>query len=294
MSRIFHYDGFSSPNGTIVPDDVFDVLMPELSGAELRVLLYIIRRTFGFKKESDNISLKQMVEGIKTKDGRVLDHGSGLAKGTAAIAIKGLVEKGIVEAQRNRSREKGDEPTTYRLRFLTQQTREPVSENQTRGGMKIGQGGVRKSDTQQTVVQQTVLQYSNRNENALKQAVAISQPDKLKQRRSHQKGKFEPLSAALSTFQQTTLMPKHPDDDRAVLDTLLTPYRSEFGDRAGSRASTSRILNLFSKNGVTKEAFANLLAEAASRTRESLRLGTIDGRAFAYYVSVLEHLLQPI
>src|SRR5947209_15972592 len=57
----FHYEGFSSPLGTIVPDDVFDVLMPQLADPELRVLLYIIRRTFGFKRDHDDISLKQMV-----------------------------------------------------------------------------------------------------------------------------------------------------------------------------------------------------------------------------------------
>ena len=64
----FYYGGFTSPNGTIVPDDVFDVLLPRLSEAELRVLLYIIRRTFGFKREADAISLSQLVDGITTTD----------------------------------------------------------------------------------------------------------------------------------------------------------------------------------------------------------------------------------
>ena len=54
---VFHFQGFRSPRYTQVPDEVFDELMPRLSGAELKVLLYIIRRTFGFKKERDNISL---------------------------------------------------------------------------------------------------------------------------------------------------------------------------------------------------------------------------------------------
>ena len=48
----FHFAGFSTPNTTAVPDDFFDVLAPNLSEAELRVLIYIIRRTFGFKKDS--------------------------------------------------------------------------------------------------------------------------------------------------------------------------------------------------------------------------------------------------
>ncbi len=96
----FRYHGFSRPNYTQVADDVFDVLLPELTESELKVLLYIIRRTFGFKKDADTISLKQMVEGIRTRDGRQLDRGAGVSK-TSAV--------------RNRSTEKGDEPTTYTL-----------------------------------------------------------------------------------------------------------------------------------------------------------------------------------
>ena len=49
------FPGFRSPNYTQVPDKVFDELLSELNLAELKVLLYIIRRTFGFKKSSDNI-----------------------------------------------------------------------------------------------------------------------------------------------------------------------------------------------------------------------------------------------
>jgi hypothetical protein len=51
------FRGFLSPNYTSVPDELFDELLPELSGSELKVLLYIIRRTFGFKRDADTISL---------------------------------------------------------------------------------------------------------------------------------------------------------------------------------------------------------------------------------------------
>src|SRR5207249_2893818 len=113
----FQFEGFSVPNGTFVPDEVFDVLAPELSEAELRVLLYIIRRTFGFKKNADDISLKQMTKGITTREGRVLDRGTGLSKAGNARGIRGLVEKGVVVATHNRSVQSGDQATTYTLRF---------------------------------------------------------------------------------------------------------------------------------------------------------------------------------
>jgi len=113
------------------------------------VLLYIIRRTFGFKKDSDNISLRQICNGIKTREGDVLDKGTGLSLSTVQIALKGLLAKNCVLTAKNRSQEKGDEPTTYSLNML------PYTENRQGGIPKIGRGGYRKSVTQQTDKQQT-------------------------------------------------------------------------------------------------------------------------------------------
>jgi hypothetical protein len=153
----FTFQGFEHPTTTPVPDVIFDVLLPQLTDAELRVLLYIIRRTFGFKKTTDNISLKQMVEGIRTKDGRTLDSGAGISKASAARGIKGLIAKGIILASRNRSLEKGDEPTTYAIRFKDK----PLSQAETGGCLPGRQGGVSQRDTQQTVGQETVRQHDD-------------------------------------------------------------------------------------------------------------------------------------
>jgi hypothetical protein len=132
--------------------------MPVCTGAEFKVLAYIVRRTFGFKKESDAISLHQMVDGITKRNGTVLDRGTGLSKSAVAVAIKGLVAKGIIEAHRSTSKKRGYEPTTYRLRFADIQ---PLSRNRTRGGQKTGQGLVQKSDIQTTVGQTTVTNTVN-------------------------------------------------------------------------------------------------------------------------------------
>lgn len=111
----YRFSGFIVPAYTQVPDQLFDELLSRLTESELKVLLYIIRRTFGFKKASDNISLKQLVEGITTRDGRRLDHGAGVSKTSAVRGVNGLIEKQVIVAVRNRSVERGDEPTTYQL-----------------------------------------------------------------------------------------------------------------------------------------------------------------------------------
>src|SRR3954451_97018 len=115
----FVFGGFDAPRYTPTPDQLFDELLAPglLTEAELRVLLYIVRRTFGWKKESDAISLGQITDGVIKRDGERLDWGAGVAKSSAVRAIKGLVAKGIIVAQRNRSRERGYEATTYALRL---------------------------------------------------------------------------------------------------------------------------------------------------------------------------------
>ena len=144
------FEGFSSPTYTQVPDELFDQLLPDLSGSETKILLYIIRRTFGFKKDSDDISLSQLVKGIHTKGGTQLDRGTGLSKAAVASGLKSLEAKGILISHRNRSKEKGDQATTYSLHFKG----DPVSKYWTGGSPNIGQVPVQKLDTQETVIQE--------------------------------------------------------------------------------------------------------------------------------------------
>ncbi len=129
MTKEFRYKGFTSPNGTIVPDDVFDVLAPELTEAELRVLLYVIRKTFGWKKNEDAISISQMVSGVKTRDGRVMDKGTGMSKSAVWRGANGLVEKGILNRQQSQSENGEYETNVYSLRFSAEADEENIQDN---------------------------------------------------------------------------------------------------------------------------------------------------------------------
>jgi phage replication O-like protein O len=109
------FPGFQFPNTTQIPNEVFDTLMPNLSGGELKVLLYICRRTFGFRKDSDSISLTQISRGITTKAGRVLDHGTGLCKRHVINALKTLEKKNIIIITRTVDETGLNEVNTYAL-----------------------------------------------------------------------------------------------------------------------------------------------------------------------------------
>jgi hypothetical protein len=151
------FEGFSLPTYTQVPDELFDRLMPHLTEAELKVLLYIVRRTFGFKKITDDISLSQLVAGITTRDGTLLDEGTGLTRRAVLKALKSLKEQGIIEARRNQSATRGDEATTYALRFRDT----PSERNAPRGRERTDPRLGNTVALQQTVVQQTVKQETD-------------------------------------------------------------------------------------------------------------------------------------
>ncbi len=113
----FYFAGFKSPNYTPIPDEFFDVLAPRLSEAELRVLLYIMRRTFGFKKQADAISLSQLTGGIRKRNGEIMDEGTGLSKPAALKGIAGLQEKGIISVEKHTAEDGRNEVNVYCLRY---------------------------------------------------------------------------------------------------------------------------------------------------------------------------------
>ena len=117
------FPGFQFPNTTQIPNEVFDTLMPHLSGGELKVLLYICRRTFGFRKDSDSISLTQIAHGITTKAGRVLDQGTGLSKRHVINALKALEKRNIITVTRKIDETGLNAVNTYSLNMRDMESR---------------------------------------------------------------------------------------------------------------------------------------------------------------------------
>ena len=118
----YHFAGFVNPTTTPVPDVVFDEFLPLLGEAELKALLYIIRRTLGFKKNSDPVSFNQFLRGITTLDGRVLDSGCGIRdRTTLSKALQALEQKGIIRSDKGVDARGENVTTVYSLRFRDEQ-----------------------------------------------------------------------------------------------------------------------------------------------------------------------------
>ena len=168
--------GFDAPRYTPVPDDVFDLWLPHLSGAELKVLLYICRRTFGFKKTADRISFAQLTHGITTAAGRTLDYGTGLSVAGAQTAVKGLLAHGLICKATQQAPDGGNAPTTYRLRLRGDAPPPPPAvppsaNNWQRGMLEIG-----IPLCQKLAIQETALQETDSQETALQETAFESRP----------------------------------------------------------------------------------------------------------------------
>ena len=109
--------GFLKPTTTPTPDELFDVWLSSLTGSELKVLLYIIRRTFGFGKDVEAISLSQIMKGRQNENGEVLDLGTGLSRKSAYQAVQNLEQKELIEVGRALAGDGINEINTYSLAF---------------------------------------------------------------------------------------------------------------------------------------------------------------------------------
>jgi DNA-binding PadR family transcriptional regulator len=98
------FEGFPDVTGnfTQVPNIAFQI-MHELSGAEYKCLMYIIRHTYGFDEPIKAITLDEFQNGRKRRDGTRMDKGTGLSKQTIISALKSLLEAGYLIVEKNDS-----------------------------------------------------------------------------------------------------------------------------------------------------------------------------------------------
>ncbi len=152
------FEGFDTPGTTAVPDYVFDFLLKILTGNELKVLMYIIRRTFGFGKNADAISLSQFKEGIKTKEGKVLNVGCGIGHNRLILAsLKGLEKKGCIVSEKREAITGSKDTTIYKLRFkkaieVVTSGNEVVTQSNQGGSYFSARGVVTSGNIQETHV----------------------------------------------------------------------------------------------------------------------------------------------
>ena len=88
--------GFVVPNAFQIPNEIIDDgWLQELSGAELKVLLFIIRKTFGFNKiAGDRIPLSQITEATGLSRVAIMSATAVLENCNLVRVIRGATEDG--------------------------------------------------------------------------------------------------------------------------------------------------------------------------------------------------------
>lgn len=81
----------ATPNTCQIPNAFFDVLLPQLGDAELRVMLYLMRQTFGWNRDWTEKGFGRLDQICKS---------AGISRQGAINALKGLRERGAVESRK--------------------------------------------------------------------------------------------------------------------------------------------------------------------------------------------------
>ena len=225
----YHFGGFRVPSYTQTPNEFFDELAPRLTEAELRVLIYVIRRTFGFHKQADAISLSQMTDGITTGDGQTLDLSTGMSRSAVWRGAKGLVEKGVLSVERVKHPDGEYETNVYSLRFA-EETGVSLQENYPLSPKEQGVGvqeRIQKTSTQKKVGQNT-LESSNG------------------------------LPLTVDKY----------DEDRLALLPYAQDLARELNDQAPLSSTTTRLVNLYRRSGLDLDTFVTRLMQSRAITQE--------------------------
>jgi len=306
-SQSGRFDGYTPANYTMVPDQLFDEQLVDLSGAELKVLLYIMRHTFGWKKDSDNISLSQMLHGITRRDGTIVDHGTGVSKRTLLTALNDLEAGGYIVTTRRQSAERGYEPTNYRLNVKGALPVLSHSEEETAPPLvqKLHQGHDAKTapsprsknfTIQDTTGQETTKQYSNdskdtRPENDPRVPGGSADRDVPPAPRTSKTEVLEPHAAAEprtvaepqrpSNGQLTSVReilagkpPPRPRSPRKrlpkteYLDTVIRELSAELHDEEHVASNLAQARNLMARTGLSESALVARVYEARSITKQ--------------------------
>jgi len=322
------FDGLYAPTYTQTPDAIFDWIAPFISCTELRVLLYITRRTFGFKKLTDAISVDQMCHGIVTREGRRLDYGTQLKRATVLAAVKGLREKSLILTHHQSDADGGSRPTLYSLNikqdprdhmggipsFIQENTPGATAKDQgspslqTPGVYPYGPGGSRSMDAgvheqrlQGPPLRTGGVSAPGRRESTSvdTQQTAIQHTD-LQERDHSKSSRGTPPDNMHEGHEDGPGHSKRTRIYSARISEVARELSTLFHDHAHEQSNRTRALRLWADSGLDDDLFVDMMYESrrVAQARGNIARAATDGsiqgtkNRMPYFFSVLERLLH--
>jgi len=110
------FEGFEKPkqNWTQSPNMLIDILPQIETVSEVKVILYILRHTWGYHDTEKKITLDEFESGRKRKDGSRIDNGTGLTVPSIRDGLKRAQEHGFITVEID-DRDKGRVKKFYSL-----------------------------------------------------------------------------------------------------------------------------------------------------------------------------------
>jgi phage replication O-like protein O len=127
------FRGFKRPQFTRTPNVIFDDLMRKLTDSELRVLLVIVRKTLGWRRENQSMSFAIMADL------------AGVNRSSAIRAVEGLSSMGLIEKSEQMDDSGDFSPNCYSLKFEPEEEG-GWSHKETTGGLTEGPPVVSQRD----------------------------------------------------------------------------------------------------------------------------------------------------
>ncbi|MCU0522977.1 MAG: hypothetical protein MUF84_20110, partial [Anaerolineae bacterium] len=147
------FAGFREPHDHWfkTPHALIDALPSISSMAELKVLLYVLRHTWGYQEydAGKRITLDEFSHGRYRRDGSRIDNGTGLSTHGAKSGVRAAVAHGFLIRESD-GRDAARSAYTYRLRLGPDQAeadRSPVGTPPETDGCPVGTPGGSRRDT---------------------------------------------------------------------------------------------------------------------------------------------------
>lgn len=144
-----HEKLINEPNTTQIHNVILDYWIRELDEIEFKILLFICRKTFGWHKKRDRISISQICDAIDKSDSAVRK------------ALSRLIKFGLVKRVMNKTSYGDNAPNSYEINMLTinkkQKLDRGVGSGETPGGGLVRpQGGSGGTPTKPTTLKPTI------------------------------------------------------------------------------------------------------------------------------------------
>lgn len=310
----FHFSGFERPESNYfkMPNDWIDLTAEISNVAELKVVQYILRHTWGYQEYDikKHITIDEFSRGRRRSDGSRMDKGTGLSERAVRYGLQSAIAHGLVEELVDDS-DRGRTKKFYSLKMSPDalasserqdlqsgvQTLHPGVQTLPPRGAQIAPRSEKDTKERQirdSKVRKTSTQEEGKERNSPRPAPMPSN-DHQDKPVTHQG--FEAVGTTLS--RRSTHVSEY-DDDRQQILSYLEDFSREFNDRAPLKSTVTRAYRLYKQSGRPIATFVDAMYQARAITKErsaSIRSqaegssGRSPKNKTAYFFSVLEDVL---